>query len=250
MKKQQTYSALLALLLSVSLLPACGHGSMTITDHNGNSVEISAADKDTYTFKLPGSSSLPMEEAPAKRISPFIDVAQGAWYEEAVLWCYDNGLMRGTGQNTFSPDAPTNRAMIVSILWRLENTPSAPESTFADVPVDQYYAKAVAWAAANDIVGGYDSQHFGPDDPVTREQFAAILYRYAAYKGFDVTAQASLEKFTDADDCSAYAKDALSWAVAKGILSGTETQSLLPRSSATRAQVAIILKGMQQNLSQ
>ncbi|MGN1231015.1 MAG: S-layer homology domain-containing protein, partial [Anaerotignum sp.] len=137
MKKQQTYPALLAFLLSVSLLPACGQDSVTVMDRNGNSVKISAADKDTYTFKLSGSTPLPKEEAPAEetRVSPFIDVAQGAWYEEALLWCYDNGLMRGTGQNTFSPDDPTNRAMIVSILWRLENTPSAPESTFADVPV-------------------------------------------------------------------------------------------------------------------
>lgn len=245
MKKHHRYSALLALLLAASLLPACGKDGMTVMDPSGNSVKITAADKDTYTFKLSASQEKLPEQPQESRNNSFIDIAKGAWYYEPILNCYENGLMRGTSQNTFSPDAPTNRAMIVSTLWRLENTPSAPESTFADVPVDEYYSKAVAWASANNIVGGYDSQRFGPNDPVTREQLAAILYRYAVYKGYDVSQTASLETFADAGDISAYAEPALSWAAAEGIIHGMENQALLPRGNATRAQMAVILNGLQ-----
>lgn len=245
MKKNHRYPALLVLLLAASLLPACDKDGMTVMDQSGNSIKVTARDKDTYTFKLTGSQEKLPEQPQESRNNPLIDVAEGAWYYEPILYCYENGLMRGTGQNTFSPDAPTNRAMIVSILWRLENTPSAPESTFADVPVDEYYAKAVAWASANDIVAGYDSQRFCPQDPVTREQLAAILYRYAVYKGYDVSQTASLETFTDAGDISAYAEPALSWAAAKNIIHGMENQSLLPCGNATRAQMAVILNGLQ-----
>lgn len=170
----------------------------------------------------------------------FADVKKTDWFYEEVQYVYSHGLMKGTGTDTFSPDLTTTRGMIVTILWRLEGEPSVKGTQFADVAENAYYAEAILWAAENGIVTGYGSNRFGPDDPITREQLAAILYRYAQYKELDTSASDSLKGFTDASKISTYAKEAMGWACAVGLLQGSHN-ALDPQGNATRAQVAAIL---------
>lgn len=170
----------------------------------------------------------------------FTDVRKTDWFYEAVQYVYSHGLMKGTGADTFSPDVTTTRGMIVTILWRLEEEPAVQGTQFQDVAEDAYYAEAIRWAAENRIVTGYGSNRFGPDDPITREQLAAILYRYAQYKELDTSASDSLKGFTDASKISTYAKEAMGWACAVGLLQGSHN-ALDPQGNATRAQVAAIL---------
>ena len=148
--------------------------------------------------------------------------------------------MNGVAEGKFSPDATTSRAMIVTILWRLEGWPEAADSAFGDLTQD-WYIRAVNWAAENGIVNGMSADRFAPNDPITREQFAAILYRYAEYKGKDVTASADLSRFTDAYGIHEYALDAMSWANAEGLITGLTETTLDPVGKATRAQAATIL---------
>ena len=170
----------------------------------------------------------------------FTDVRKTDWFYEAVQYVYSHGLMKGTGADTFSPDVTTTRGMIVTILWRLEEEPAVQGTQFQDVAEDAYYAEAIRWAAENRIVTGYGSNRFGPDDPITREQLAAILYHYAQYKELDTSASDSLKGFTDASKISPYAKEAMGWACAVGLLQGSHN-ALNPQGNATRAQVATIL---------
>ena len=179
----------------------------------------------------------------------FTDVATSSWYYSAVKYMQDKGLMAGTSTTTFSPDMTTTRAMIVTILYRMENEPAATASTFPDVAAGQWYSNAVAWAAANGIVSGYDNGNFGPEDIITREQMAAILFRYASFKGYDVTKTADLSAFADAAQVSAYAADAMKWANAAGLISGTSATTLAPAGSATRAQAASILMRFCENVA-
>lgn len=172
---------------------------------------------------------------------PFTDVPDGAWYEEGVRYAFENGLMTGTGTDTFSPDLAATRGTIVTMLYRLENSPAAGVAAFDDVADSAWYADTVAWAAEHGIVGGYGNGKFGPDDPITREQMATILYRYAQYKEYDVSKQADLNGYTDTDNISSYAVESLSWANVKGLVTGTSATTLTPGGSATRAQVAVIL---------
>lgn len=180
--------------------------------------------------------------AAAASVSPFGDVQSTDWYYDEVQYVYENGLMSGTSATTFSPDATTTRGMIVTILHRLEGTPAVSTSgTFADVAAGQYYTDAVEWASANGIVGGYGNGRFGPNDPITREQMAAILYRYAAYKEYDVSGAADLSGYSDASSISSYARIAMQWANHSGLVNGTSGATLSPQGSATRAQAAVIL---------
>lgn len=181
---------------------------------------------------------------------PFADVDSGAWYWEAVAYAYHNGLMNGTGPRTFSPEATTTRGMIVTILYRLEGSPAASLSRFRDVPEGQYYSNAVAWAAANGVVEGYSDGRFGPDDPITREQMAVVLSRYAGYKGYSTGARVSLSAYGDAGDVSPYALEAMQWARAEGLITGTDANLLLPGGSAKRAQIAAILMRFCENIAQ
>lgn len=180
---------------------------------------------------------------------PFTDVKEADWFYEAVQYVYEKGMMNGTGSTTFDPNGTTSRGMIVTILHRLEGTPSAAGTAFTDVPAGQWYTDAVAWASANNIVGGYGDGTFGPNDPITREQMAAILYRYARYKGYDVSQSADLSKYTDAGQVSSYAKPALSWANAEGLINGVTQTTLVPQGNATRAQVATILMRFCENVA-
>lgn len=171
----------------------------------------------------------------------YTDVSEGAWYYSAVQYVTENGLMNGIGGNAFGPAVTTSRAMIVTILHRLEGEPVASASSFTDVPAGAWYADAVAWASANNIVNGYGNGTFDPENGITREQIAAILYRYASYKGYDVTSSGSLTSFTDGAATSAWAQSAMQWAVGSGLIIGNGSGILDPVGTATRAEVATIL---------
>ena len=178
---------------------------------------------------------------------PFTDVPAGAWYYGAAAYAYNNGLFSGASATTFAPDQTTNRAMLVTVLWSLAGKP-APKgvNTFSDVPNGTWYTDAVTWAAENGVVTGVGGGRFDPNGAVTREQTALILYNYAHSKGYDVSARADLSAFPDAGSVSGWAKDALSWANAAGLIQGTVYGSrtiLDPQGSASRAQVAAILRG-------
>lgn len=181
---------------------------------------------------------------------PFDDIKKTDWHYPAVSYVYKNGLMSGLSTRIFSPDTATTRGMIVTILYRLEGTPSAGDSTFKDVSSGQYYAKAVAWAAKNDIVAGYSKTKFGPEDAITREQMASILYRYAKYIGYDISAgeYTSIEKFPDVKYVSGWAKTSVCWAYGEGILSGMGDGTLVPQGNAGRGQVASILMRFCENI--
>ena len=173
---------------------------------------------------------------------PFTDVPESAWYYDAVRYVYEHGLMNGTSATTFSPNAVTTRGQIVTILWRVAGSPVVNYlMDYNDVDPAAWYGEAVRWATSEGVVKGYGNGRFGPDDPITREQFAAILYRYAQYKGYDVTASADLSGYADADKVSGYALEAMRWANAEGIINGTSPTTLYPQGTATRAQAAAML---------
>ena len=173
---------------------------------------------------------------------PFTDVQAGAWYADAVKYVFDQGLMSGMSAQEFGPDGQVTRGQVVTILWRLAGSPTVSGKTFTDVSASVWYADAVAWASANGVVSGYESGLFGPEDQVTREQLAAILYRYAQLSGKDTDQTADLSGYTDSVTISAWAPQALKWAVGSGLISGTGTHTLSPRGTATRAQIAVILQ--------
>lgn len=180
-------------------------------------------------------------EAPVSGL-PFKDVKTADWFYNDVKYVYEKGMMAGTAADVFAPNATTTRAMIVTILYRLEGSPAVTgTNAFVDVPAGQWYTDAVNWAAANQIVKGTSATTFAPNDSITREQMAAILYRYAQYKGYDVTKKADLSGYSDNGQVSAYAKDALAWANAAKLINGVTNTTLAPQGNATRAQVSAIL---------
>ena len=180
-------------------------------------------------------------EAPVSGL-PFGDVKSADWFYNDVKYVYEKGMMAGTAADVFAPNTTTTRAMIVTILYRLEGSPAVTgTSAFVDVPAGQWYTDAVNWAAANQIVKGTSATTFAPNDSITREQMAAILYRYAQYKGYDVTKKADLSGYSDNGQVSAYAKDALAWANAAKLINGVTNTTLAPQGNATRAQVSAIL---------
>lgn len=180
---------------------------------------------------------------------PFTDVAGNDWFLEAVTYVYEAGIMKGVTDTTFAPKSFTTRGQIVTMLYRQEGSPAVSgAASFADVSADAYYAAPVAWAAANGIVNGYDAATFGPDGNVTREQLAAILYRYAQYKHADVSASADLSGFADAGSVSSYAVSAMQWAVGAGIINGRGENQLAPSGTATRAEVATMIMRFVENI--
>lgn len=242
--------------VTITVKPDSGYqlDEITVKDKDGNTIKVKKQDDNEYTFTMPSgkvSVDATFAEKDTKddnqnnntetKENPFVDVKTSDWFYGSVLKAYEEGWMSGTSAVTFAPNASTTRGMIVSVLYRLEGSPEAGDSTFTDVKAGAYYAKAVAWAAENGIVGGYGDGTFGPNDEITREQLAAILYRYAQFKGYDVSKKADLTAYSDYAQVSAYAKDAVAWANAAGILSGTSATTLSPRDHATRAQVAAIL---------
>jgi len=169
----------------------------------------------------------------------FTDISKDDWYYDNIAYVYASGLMNGTGDAEFSPDMPTTRAMIVTILYRLEGEPATKTSSFYDVSPDSYYAKAVSWAQESNIVNGMTYTTFAPDTEISREQLMTILYRYAEYKDYDLSSRADLGNYTDADQISSYADNAFKWAIATKVASERTQKFIYPRASATRAEVAM-----------
>lgn len=187
-------------------------------------------------------SLLPGTALAAAGPNPFWDIPASHWAHDEVTYVYENDLMNGTSSTHFSPDARTTRAQVVTVLYRLAGQPAADwENPFWDVPASAWFHDAVTWAWENDITGGVSSTHFGAGNAVTREQLATFLYRYAQDQGYDTSARADLSGYSDAGLVSSYATEALSWANATGLITGTTGTTLSPKGSATRAQVATIL---------
>lgn len=216
---------------------------MTVIDQNGNRIVITPIGNGKYTFSMPDGpvtvSATFIEAEPTGL--PFLDVRLSDWFCEYVRYVYENGLMVGTSSDAFSPNTTTSRGMLVTILYRLEDSPAAANTYFSDVPLNQYYAQAASWAAENSIATGYGDGRYGPDDPITREQIVAILMNYAQFKGMDTNVQSNLTQFSDRDLIDDYAWDAMVWANAVGVINGKGGGILDPDGPATRAEVATIL---------
>ena len=183
-----------------------------------------------------------VDENPGTGVNPFTDVSEKDWFYGDVMFAYENGLMLGTSKTLFSPHGTTTRGMMATILWRMEGSPAPKgKNSFTDVESGKWYADAITWAAENGIFAGYGKDKFGPNDPITREQLAAIFYRYADYKGYDLTVKGNLDKFKDADKITDYAKTAMQWAVGSGLMKGKSGNLLDPQGTATRAEIAAML---------
>ena len=183
-----------------------------------------------------------VDENPGTGANPFTDVSEKDWFYSDVMFVYENGLMLGTSKTLFSPHGTATRGMMATILWHMEGSPVPKgKNSFADVEAGKWYADAITWTAENGIFAGYGKDKFGPDDPITREQLAAIFYRYADYKGYDLTVKGNLDKFKDADKITDYAKTAMQWAVGSGLMKGKSGNLLDPQGTATRAEIAAML---------
>lgn len=215
---------------------------ITVTDKDGERLKLTENRDGTYSFTMPSGTANVYVRFSGSGL-PFADVPSGSWYYDDVAYVYDTGLMTGLTATAFGPNLSTTRGMIVTILWRMENEPAAKHGCpFADVRRGSYYEQAIAWASENGIVTGFDASTFAPDRTITREQLAAILFRFAAYRGMDaVTLRENLSSFQDQAAISAYAVSALNWAVGEGLMQGTGDK-LEPTGSATRAQVAAMLR--------
>ena len=237
--------------VTVTSSPSKGYvvDAVKVVDKDGKDVAVTEKDG-KYVFTMPASAVTVTgsfkAETPAPVALPFTDVKSGNWFYDAVKYAYEQGLMTGTSATTFAPNGTMNRAMIVTVLYRLEKSPAVTgASKFTDVPAGQWYSDAVAWAAANKIVNGYDETTFGPMNAVTREQMAAILFRYEQVKGLEnVTLEENLNRFPDQNKISAYAIPALQWAVGQKIINGNADGTLDPTGTATRAQVAQIFTNL------
>ena len=187
---------------------------------------------------------------PRLKVFPFIDVSRNAWYYDEVDYAYQHGLFGGMSENTFEPETAMTRGMLVTVLWRLEGEKAAGENSFSDVPDDEWYTKAVSWAAENNIVNGVGNNLFAPEAAVTREQMATILYRFAGWKRVGTEKQADLSSFPDAEKVSKdWALKPMKWAVAEGLINGSDG-CLLPQDSATRAQTAAVLMRFIKNIAE
>lgn len=219
---------------------------ITVTDEDGERLKLTENRDGTYSFTMPNGAANVYARFSGSGL-PFADVPSGSWYYDDVAYVYDTGLMTGLTATTFGPNLSTTRGMIVTILWRMENEPAAKHGCpFADVRRGSYYEQAIAWASENGIVTGFDASTFAPDRAITREQLAAILFRFAAYRGMDaVTLRENLSSFQDQAAISAYAVSALNWAVGEGLMQGTGDK-LEPTGNATRAQVAAMLRRFMQ----
>ena len=243
--------------ITVTLSPDKGYklGKLTVTDGSGKTVSTTKKSDTVYTFTMPASavtvgvSYVKADETPSE--TKFNDVSANDWFASAVDYVTGKGMMNGTAANTFSPKANTTRGMVVTVLYRLEKEPSTSAASFTDVASGAYYANAVAWANANGIVSGYGNGKFGPNDKVTREQLAAILYRYAQYKKYDVSVgeDTNILSYTDAQSVSSYAIPALQWACGAGVVTGKSGGMLDPKGNATRAEVAAMLMRFCENVA-
>ena len=183
-----------------------------------------------------------VDENPGTDVNPFTDISEKDWFYGDVMFVYENGLMLGTSKTLFSPHGTVMRGMMATILWRMEGSPVPKgKNSFTDVEAGKWYADAITWTAENGIFAGYGKDKFGPDDPITREQLAAIFYRYADYKGYDLTVKGNPDTFKDADKITDYAKTAMQWTVGSGLVKGKSGNLLDPQGTATRAEIAAML---------
>ena len=238
--------------VTIAVSPDDGYDldQITITGKNGEAIDFVENSDGTISFMMPScdvtivtefAESDEPEPEPEPGL-PFIDVHENDWFYDVVRYVYDKGLMTGTSDTEFSPNLTTTRGMIVSILNRLEDGPTAEAAGFTDVADGDWYADAVNWAASEGIVVGFEDNTFRPNDPITREQLAAIFCNYAEWKGMDSSSRADLSSYNDAASVSSWAAETVQWAVAEGLISGMPGNLLEPQGSATRAQVAAILE--------
>lgn len=244
----------------ITVTPDDGYvlGFLTVTDSNGKVVSVTDNGDGTYTFTMPQggvtvNATFKLKPCDGGVDCPsrnYIDVDHTAWYQEGVDYAVANKLMGGKAEGIFDPKGITTRAEMVTILYRLDGEPAVTgDARFDDVPGGQWYSDAINWAAANEIVGGYGNGEFGPDDTITREQMAAIFYRYASYKGYDMTKLADLTGYADTDTVSDWAVTAMRWVVAEDIINVTSTTTLSPSGDSTRAQVATIFMRFGENIA-
>lgn len=216
--------------------------NLIVRDERGRRIDV-AKSGGVYRFVMPaGDVTIEAVFAQGTTVLPFTDVSTYDWFYEYVKYVYDNGIMDGIDVGVFGPGITTTRAMLVTMLYRVAGEPYVSGTNdFADVAANTWYTDAVTWASKNGIVTGVDVGVFNPNGAITREQLATILYRYAEYVGEDVSVRASLSRFTDTGSISAYARDAVSWAVAEGILDGRTATELAPTGECTRAEVATMI---------
>ena len=220
--------------------------TLSVTDNRGTELDVKYEGDSVYSFKMPARRveiQVSFREIPPESL-PFTDIADNAWYADAVRYVYKHGLMAGTSATTFAPDVTTSRSMIATILWRMAGSPVVNYAMdFADVPQDQWYSEAIRWAASEGIASGYGNT-FGTHDPITREQLAVMLYQFAQARGYDVSVgeNTNILSYTDVSDVAEYAIPAMQWACGAGIISGTgDGSTLTPQGQATRAQAAVML---------
>ena len=220
--------------------------TLSVTDNRGTELDVKYEGDSVYSFKMPARRveiQVSFREIPPESL-PFTDIADNAWYADAVRYVYKHGLMAGTSATTFAPDVTTSRSMIATILWRMAGSPVVNYAmNFADVPQDQWYSEAIRWAASEGIASGYGNT-FGTHDPITREQLAVMLYQFAQARGYDVSVgeNTNILSYTDVSDVAEYAIPAMQWACGAGIISGTgDGSTLTPQGQATRAQAAVML---------
>ena len=243
---------------TVTLTPVPDEGyalsTLTVTDRFGDAVRVTENSDGTYTFTMPNGQvtvTATFVETEEPVAEPFVDVAEGDWFYDAVVYAYQNELMDGVGGNRFAPNSETTRAQLVTILYRLEGEPAVSgDLPFTDVETGIWYTDAILWAAQNNIVNGVSDTEFAPGDDLTRQQLVTILYRYAESKGYDVSASADLSGYPDAGQVQTYAQPAMAWAVAENIIQGMEDGTLKPAGNASRAQIATILMRFCEDVAQ
>ena len=250
--------------VTITVTPETGYkvGTVTVKDKNGKT--IAATEKDgKYSFQMPASAvsvdvtfvkdgQSSVGDCPKDStcpVDPFKDTANNAWWHDGIHYCVQQGLMNGVASDQFAPNGTTTRAMIVTILWRMEGSPATSDGmSFTDVPAGQWYTEAIRWAQSTGVVTGYDAKTFGPNDNVTREQLAAILYRYTAHKGGDVSKRSTLAQFTDVNQISSWALENIQWANAVGMVNGRTDTTIVPKGNATRAEAASMIQRFCQNV--
>ena len=243
--------------VTITVYPNDGYelDELVVTDSRGNEIDLDARSATRFTFTMPGGkvtveASFVREGGQSQTPqTTFMDVPASAWYYDAVEYVYENGLMSGVSGGWFAPNDTLTRAMLVQTLYAMEGRPAAASAGFADVASGDWYASAVNWAAANGVVSGVSETGFGPNNALTREQLALILYRFAQYKGYDVTGTSDLAAYADGSSVSGWAAEAMGWAVDAGLISGVGGNQIAPTGTATRAQVAQILMNFCENVA-
>lgn len=243
--------------VTITVYPNDGYelDELVVTDSRGNEIDLDARSATRFTFTMP-SGKVTVEASFVREggqtqtpQTTFADVPASAWYYDAVEYVYENGLMSGVSGGRFAPDDTLTRAMLVQTLYAMEGRPAAASAGFADVASGDWYASAVNWAAANGVVSGVSETGFGPNNALTREQLALILYRFAQYKGYDVAGTSDLAAYADGSSVSGWAAEAMSWAVDAGLISGVGGNQIAPTGTASRAQVAQILMNFCENVA-